>query len=339
MLEKPDFPDEKIIAGVQAEYGLRSAAIAFLPLGVDRNTAVYRLTVADGTSYFLKLRSGVFDEMSVTLPRLLSDQGSAHIIAPLATHTGQLWADIDAFKMILYPFVAGHNGYEVDLSDQQWIEFGAALRHIHAVTLSPALRSHIQRETYSPRWREIATAFMTRIETEVYADPVADKAAVFLQTKQAEVLDLVERAERYAQALQTHSPEFVLCHSDLHAGNILVAAGSAFYLVDWDNPILAPQERDLMYAGGGQFGHARTPHAEEELFYQGYGPTAIDPSALAYYRYERIVEDIAVYCEQLLLSNEGGSDREQALRYLMSNFEPDGTIAIADRADTALQNR
>ena len=125
MLEKPEIQDDKIIACLQAEYGLRAAAIAFLPLGADRNTAVYRVTAEDGAAYFLKLRGGVFDETSVALPKFLSDQGIPHIIAPLATVDGKLWANLDAFKVILYPFIAGHNGYEVDLSDRHWIEFGA----------------------------------------------------------------------------------------------------------------------------------------------------------------------------------------------------------------------
>jgi spectinomycin phosphotransferase len=59
----------------------------------------------------------------------------------------------------------------------------------------------------------------------------------------------------------------------------------------------------------------------------------IDPIALAYYRYERIIQDIAVYCEQLLLTDEGGEDREQSLRYLTSNFLPNNTIAIAYKSD------
>ena len=45
--------------------------------------------------------------------------------------------------------------------------------------------------------------------------------------------------------------------------------------------------------------------------------------------YERIIQDVAVYCEQLFLTNEGGEDREQALHYLRSNFWPNGTIEIA----------
>jgi hypothetical protein len=42
MLEKPNLPDEKIIACLQAEYGLRIAEIAFLPFSADLYTAVYR---------------------------------------------------------------------------------------------------------------------------------------------------------------------------------------------------------------------------------------------------------------------------------------------------------
>jgi spectinomycin phosphotransferase len=64
----------------------------------------------------------------------------------------------------------------------------------------------------------------------------------------------------------------------------------------------------------------------------------IDPIALAYYRYERIIQDIAVYCEQLLLTDEGGEDREQSLRYLTSNFLPNNTIEIAYTSDKTRSN-
>ncbi len=333
MLEKPDLPDEKISACLQAEYGLRAAMIAFLPLGADLNTAVYRVIAGDETAYFLKLRSGIFDETSVTLPKFLSDQGIAQVIAPLATSSGQLWANLDTFKVILYLFVAGRNGYEVDLSDRHWIEFGAALKRIHTVTVPPALIDRIQHETYSPQWREIVKKSLARLKTETFDDPVAVELAAYLRAKRAEILDLVARAERLAQTLLVQPPEGVVCHADLHAGNILIDASGAFYLIDWDNPILAPKERDLMYAGGGQFGDARTPQAEEALFYRGYGQTPIDQRALAYYRYERIIDDIAVECEQIFLAAGGGDDREQALRYFMSNFQPNGVLEIACQSD------
>ncbi len=336
MLEKPDLQDEKITACLQEAYELHAAQIAFLPLGADLNTAVYRVA-GDETPYFVKLRRGVFDEITVALPKFLSDQGLVQIIAPLATRTSQLWASLDAYKLILYPFVEGHDGYEVDLSDRHWVDFGATLKRIHSAVVPPALIGRIQQETYSPQGREIVKTFLERVEAGVFDDPIAIEMAAFLKARRAEILDLVGRAERLAQALQARSPEFIVCHSDIHAGNILIGANDAFYIVDWDNPILAPKERDLMFIGGGQFGDGRSPQEEESLFYRGYGQTPIDPIALAYYRYERIIQDIAVFCEQIFLTNEGGVDREQSLKYLKSNFLPNGALEIAYTSDKTLR--
>ena len=74
------------------------------------------------------------------------------------------------------------------------------------------------------------------------------------------------------------------------------------------------------------------------MFYQGYGQTNINQIAIAYYRYERIIEDIAVYCEQILLSDEGGQDRKQSLEHLKSNFLPRSTIEVARESDRAFNN-
>jgi spectinomycin phosphotransferase len=333
MLEKPDLEETKIGACLQDEYGLPVIQVAFLPLGADQNTAVYRVVAEDATPYFVKLRRGDLNRIAVALPRALCDQGITQVIAPLLARTGQLWTDLDGFKVILYPFVQGRNGYEGDLSDRHWVEFGAALKRIHTAQLPPTLIESIPRETYSPRWREIAMTFLQRVEYDVFVDPVAAKLAALLKAKRGEVLDLVERAERLARVLQTRSPKFVLCHSDVHAGNVLIDTNDAFYIVDWDDPILAPKEHDLMFVGGAQGFTGHTPQEEETLFYQGYGQTQVDPTALAYYRYERIIEDIAVYCEQLFLTDEGGQDREQSLHYLTSNFLPNGTIDIAYKSD------
>ncbi len=333
MLEKPDIRDARLVACLQEEYALPVARIAFMPLGVDQNTAVYQAITDADTPYFVKLRSGDFSEIAVTVPRHLSDQGIREIIAPRITRNGQLWADLPPFKVILYPYIAGRDGYAVDLTDRQWIAFGAAVRRIHTVSLPPELAQRIPRETYTPRWRASVRALLAHAEEKEFAEPVAAATAALLRSRRAEICDLVDRTERLAEALQARAPEATLCHTDLHAGNIMLAADEALYIVDWDTPLLAPKERDLMFAGGGQFGSRRSAREEEALFYQGYGQTALDPYALAYYRYERIVEDIAVFCEQLLLSDAGGADRPQALHYLASNFLPGGTIEIAYAGD------
>lgn len=337
MLEKPTLQDEKVVAGLHDDYGLRAIEITFLPLGADRYTAVYHIVTNDETPYFLKLRGGVFDETSVMLPKVLSDQGIKQIIPPVPTKTGQFWANLAAFKVILYPFIEGKNGYEVQLTDKHWAEFGTALKRIHKTALPPALIKCIRQETYSAKWRNIVKHFLERLKFETFTEPIALELAAFLQQKQNEILDLVGQADRLAQILLDHSREFIVCHSDLHAGNILIDTHGAFYIVDWDEPIRAPKERDLMYIGGGLLASGQTPQAEEARFYPTYGQTEVDQVALAYYRYERIVQDIAVYCQELLLTDEGGPDRAQSLYYLKSNFLSNHTIEIAYQSDRTVR--
>ncbi|HSN77941.1 MAG TPA: aminoglycoside phosphotransferase family protein [Anaerolineae bacterium] len=335
MLEKPDIQTDAIVACLQNAYGLSVHQLDFLPLGADQNTAAYRIVAGDGACYFLKLRRGVFDETAVALPSFLRRQGIAPIIAPLPTTAGQLWASLDCFKLVLYPFVAGRDAYEAVLSDRQWYDLGNALQRIHAADLPRALLSRLRQETYAPEWRDIVRALLVRVEVDTFDDPVAANLAEFLTAQRDQILDLAGRAERLAQALQARPPRYVLCHGDVHAGNVLVARDDAIYIVDWDSPILAPKERDLMFFGGGQGFAGHSAPEEEILFYRGYGEAQIDPVALAYYRYERIIEDIAVFCQQLLLTNEGGQDRAQSLRYLKSNFLPNGTIDLAYGSDKA----
>ncbi len=335
MLEKPTLSDETIVACLQNEYGIH-ATLTFLPLGADRDTAVHRADTDEGTAYFVKLRQGVWDELAVALPKFLADQGIAQIIAPLVSKTGQLWANVDRFRLVLYPFVEGRDGYQVALTDRQWREFGAAVKRVHTVQAPAALISRIPRETYSPHWREVVKTYLARIEAEAFDHPIQARLAAFLKEKRQDILDLVGRADRLAQALQAQPREFVLCHSDLHPGNILVTADDALYIVDWDNPILAPIERDLMFPGGGQGFIGHTATEEEALFYQGYGQTQVDPVPLAYYRYQRIVEDIGVECEEIFSSTMGDRDREQEFRYLKSNWLPGNTIDAAYRSDKTL---
>jgi spectinomycin phosphotransferase len=109
-------------------------------------------------------------------------------------------------------------------------------------------------------------------------------------------------------------------------------------MIDWDDPILAPKERDLMFVGAG-IGGVWNKAREEALFFEGYGRTEIDPIAMAYYRYERIIQDIAIYCQQILLTDEGGEDREQSYQHMISNFLPNRTIEIAYKSDKTLRDR
>jgi spectinomycin phosphotransferase len=119
MVEKPELTGEQIINCLRDEYGLSAEKISFLPLGADPNTSVYHVVTEDGTRYFVKVKLGDFNEASVAIPNFLSASGIKQIIPALTTQTGQLWANLNPFKVILYPFVDGHPAFEGIMSNQQ----------------------------------------------------------------------------------------------------------------------------------------------------------------------------------------------------------------------------
>jgi spectinomycin phosphotransferase len=236
---------------------------------------------------------------------------------------------------MLYPFIEGSDGYHIDLSEQHWFEFGKALNNLHNIEIPPSIKNQIQKEMYSPQGRKKVKNALQLVKTNSFSEPTAASLALFLMIKRYEIYDLVEHAENLAARLQTEPPPFTVCHSDAHAGNILIDKNDHLYIVDWDNPILAPKERDLMFPGGAQGFRGHTLIEEEILFYRGYGQTEVNQTALAYYRYERVIQDLAVYCEQLLMSDEGGEDRERSLQYLKANFLQGNTLETAYRSDRA----
>lgn len=333
MLDKSDIQDAVLVDCLQRNYALFIQKITFLPLGADRNTAVYRAYAKVDMAYFIKLRRDDFNEMSLVVPKLLSEQGVLHIIAPLAATNGALWVSVNDFHLSVYPFVAGQDAHEARMSDAHWMELGCTLKSIHSLKITPELVARIPRETFSGEWRERVRLFQNQVEFATFDDSISAELAKLLREKRSLVDTLVDRAEQLGATLQAKLPPFVLCHADIHQWNVLIQADGTFYVVDWDTIILAPKERDLMFVASGLFGKARTPEQEEALFYQGYGDmTQADPIGLAYYRCERIVRDIAEFCEEILLTEPGRDNRAQALKYFVNQFEPRQVIEIALRS-------
>ena len=331
MLSKPDISDETIVSCVMDSFGLRIAKATFLPSG-DVNSAVYRIATDDRARYLLKLRRADFDEVAVAVPAYLHSRGILGVMAPIATKTNQLSINAHDFDWMLYPYFEGKNGFEVPLSPAQWIALGETMRKVHTTILPTDLARRVPHESYSPHNRAIVKALDNEIERRLLLDdPPTTHLASFWKTNRAEIQTVIERADQLAQQMQDRAMELVVCHSDLHARNVLLGAADTLAIVDWDNPILAPKERDLMFIGGGIGGIWNDPR-EKEWFYTGYGPAEIDLVAIAYYRYERIVTDFAEYGAQIFGMKGTEDDRESGVEKFMSGFLPNNVIEMAHKS-------
>lgn len=337
MKEKPYLQDQRIVDLLRDAYGIEITHVEFLPIG-DISSAKYRVMTKEQVSYFLKLRRDNFKEISVAVPWFLHAQGIHPVLAPLQTRDGRLWTNLDAYTCILYPYIEGKNGFQKPLSKRQWSELGKALRRVHAINLPPELANRIPCDTFTSDWRNSVRQFLAQSENISSMDPIAAQMADGLQQHRDEIRFVLERADTLAGALKSMPFQKILCHADIHAGNLLLEPTGVLHLVDWDDPILAPKERDLMFIGGGIGGIWNTP-AEVAMFYQGYGGSDINLTALTFYRYERIVSDIGEFCQQLFDVTKSQADRERSLQKYYSIFLPNQVLDIARQTDSALKSQ
>lgn len=336
MLTPPDIAHDAIHKCLAENYGLQATHAEFLPLGADVHSAVFRVQANNGTAYFLKLRSGDFDKSAVAVPAFLHhDKGIAAVMAPLPTTDHQLSVQRHSFDWMLYPFFEGRNGFERALTAAQWAALGAALGGIHRAELPPALLAGIPKETYAHHWREGVRRYQRRFINGFVGDAIVQRFHAFWGQHDEEIDTLVYRSEQLASILLEKALPQVVCHADIHAGNVLLGDNDRIAIVDWDTLVLAPKERDLMFVGGG-VGHVWNQPEEEAQFYQGYGATDIDAVALAYYRHERIVRDILEISDQVFDASASTEDREEAMRQMASQFQPGDVVAIAHRSYEAV---
>ncbi len=326
MIEKPDIRDERIITALNENYSVQISRIEFLPIGNDATEFSYRVDARDGNSYFLKLKTNLSNLAALFVPRFLKDHGIEQIVAPIPTRTQKLVEEIDGFPLILYPFISGNEAMKVGMSDVQWTEFGSVLKEIHFTRLPSDIARLVRREDFVPKWSCLALELQKQVDAGRFDDLYQKELAVFWKDKKEIIQAVIERAELIGKNLQQADLEFVLCHADIHTANILITNEQNMFIVDWDDTLFAPKERDLMHVLEENRIHTR----EERIFFAGYGDIEINPLALAYYRYEWCVQEIGDFGERVFLTKDIGERTSQdAVDGFMKLFSQGDVIEAA----------
>ena len=280
------------------------SGVEFLPVGNDSSAWAYRVDAKNGNSYFLKVRRKITNLAGLFVPRFLKDNGIEQVIAPLSTKTQELWVNVDGFAFILYPFITGNEAMKVGMTDAQWKEFGATLNRIHTTELTGSTLRYVKQESFTPKWGSLAKMLHEQVNARNYDDPYQKQLAIFWKENDEKIQTLIERAEILGKRLQQTDLEFVLCHADIHTANILITQKQNMFIIDWDDTLLAPKERDLMFVLDENTVETR----EEQLFFEGYGRLEINPLVLAYYRYEWCVQEVGDFGERVFLTKDLGEN-------------------------------
>ncbi|HET8912478.1 MAG TPA: phosphotransferase [Ktedonobacteraceae bacterium] len=329
MRTPPTISEEQIQTCLQEQYDLTPTTFEFLPVGLDFNAGVYRVASEQGAAYLLKVTTRPLYRPRFLVPRYLNDQGITAVVAPLPTRNGALWASIEGWNVSVYPFIEGDTSW-TGMNYEQWKEVGSIFQKIHQVALPAEGFESLLKETFDPSeyisWiRDFEAHHLHTPDSG--SESVRAVRADWL-AHQSTIQTAVASLDELGRMLQQRSLPFVIAHADLHPANLLRDGHGQVFVIDWDEVMLAPKERDFIFV--------REPNAE--AFFQGYGEREIDWMVLAYYLWERIVQDLIVDAKDVYFRKDWTEEnRAEAAQWLHTRLTEESDIEAAFAATARLK--
>lgn len=325
MREKPAVADSEILKRLNAEFVLFAQTAEFLPIGADGNAWAYRVDT-DETSYFLKMRRGVPAEAMLVVPDYLQANTVTEVVAPLRTQSDKLYVTLGDYSLILYPMIDGESAWEKELSDDQMHTWGDIMRRIHSAILIPALEKIVPKEQYISKHDALFKRMNRIIHQDTFDNDIANALADVWKSRINDIQFVYNRHLALGDRIKRQNLKHVICHADSHQANLMLKSNGELRVVDWDEVVIAPKERDLMFF---DMSNPDSHHG----FWAGYQSTDVNYAAIAYYRYEWVVQEFAEWAAWILDSPDRPvGEKAYALSEFKKLFNAGDVVEVAHQA-------
>ena len=334
MKTEPKLSKQHLKKKINQHYGLNLKALDFLPIG-EWSWCYHG--IGDHEVFIQLVKDKIASKKATKLQHFLTDNGIP-VLIPLTDKSGKSVVDIGNLGLILYPYIIGSSLMKSEKTDHQNTllreEIGAIIAHLH--TLAKGNESRVLNLP-----QENFTNFQAECQLIVYPEQylsthqqgskkLVDELTNFINAHQADLRNLIKITTQLGSNLRGKGFNYVLCHGDIHEDNILLANDSKKYIIDWDNAILAPKERDLFFFGENQdyltgyFGNLDKTRPSSNL--------SVDPDVINYYVLEWALQEIYDYGNRILFDaqfdQEGRLDAWQQFQVL---FDTNGDVDLALR--------
>jgi spectinomycin phosphotransferase len=323
---------------LRAQYGIEPTLLEPTDRGMDFAASVHRVFVGgESPRFVVKSRpAAAARDAAAAIARHLADADVPGVVAPIRTLAGDVAARAGQLSVTVYPFIHGRGGIDVALSDASWRKLGRLAQRLHETTLPGPLAELVPVETYRPAEVALIAEVDAALDAASRRDQLARTVTDLWRTRREQILALTARTEALGDALRRRSLPLVTCHADMHAGNVIVDRRARLWLIDWDEIVRAPKERDLMFTVNGGISTDLVDSNATARFLEGYGHCTIDEEALAYYRHAWAVQDVGGYAWRILVDGSATDDvRDTAARVLVGLFRPGQIVDLAERSIAA----
>jgi thiamine kinase-like enzyme len=328
-----------LIDAVLQGYGIELENIMFLQRGFGGDC--YRVETGGAGSYFLKVHDPLANQSTAAssqdfyLPlmhQLHSRQILQNIPHLVQTMDGSLSLELGANRLVLTDFIEAELVGFVDLPEPILTRLAEHVGVLH--NSRPKLEfEHPFIDQFEIVFEdELHKSFEILAELPETAAPGQKLVKELILPRQDQItadLAILNGLQSYAR--NTDKPK-VICHTDLHGGNLMTDGRGTLYILDWENALIAPPEHDLFFfAGEKSFWELFWPH-----YTRHFSGASIDPEILRFYYYRRALEDVADFIFRILRGENSPERDQQEIEWMMECLEGmpqiDGTVAkVRDR--------
>ena len=268
------------------------------------------------------------------LVHALREMGIDSVLAPLLAVDRKLSSELHAYPGYCIArslFICDQFAVAEGLNPDQWRHFRLTLSTIHGRGLEQAFLGHIRQETFELPSAQFFEQVLMSAKSIPAGDDARSRLAALHRERESTILAMLDRARFLGVSLRSIPFHRVICHGDIRAANILVGEDGRIWLVDWDGPLMAPGERDLLFDVDSRVVRRVEP-AEEKYFFNGYGHVPVGREALVYFRYEHLIEDIGEIGRSVLWNRSQSEEPLNAeLELAVSFLSSGGDVEVVEQ--------
>lgn len=276
-----------ILDAIEKAYQLQIKQTTAAPRGFVAETFV--LTTAEA-SYFCKLieKPLFIPKIKQSLPVLetLYAHGFTQLNYPIRTADGRLWVETEQALIVLFNYIDAPQSYAYD----EWT-FGHLLGQLHQMTPSIQAKTAVPQFNFRYENQLLFEHYVDGTLNNSPADEITRSLQTLLQQYEPELQQDLTAFQQVMSTCSTQTFLMVLTHGDA-PGNTLVSSPTNLYLIDWDDLLLAPPERDIWFLD-----HSEPFMAGYRAAVPAYQP---NPLARRFMVYQRYFDDIVEYCAEIL---------------------------------------